>query len=145
MAKVYHKPHIEKVIGAHSKNGFVERQKHFFDYEGNVTKVGRLEGYIPKPRNYAANPVVLGELANQQSFGSASHDSQEFIDAWKNNTPLPEKKQAFLDDVKARFKAQLDGKPDRIAKPDKFGNFKPYVRPDNFIRAVLRIEHPDFD
>ena len=145
MAKIFHAPHIKKVLGAHGKGGIVERQKHFFDYDGNITKAGRLEAYIPKPRNYVANPVVGAELANQQAFGNTSHNAQEFIDAWKHNTPLPEKKQAFLDDVKARFRAQLDGKPDRIAKPDKFGNYKPFVRPDNFLRAVLLAEHPDFD
>ena len=145
MAKVFHKPHVEKIIGAHSKDGFVERQKHFRDYDGNITKVGRLEGYIPKPRNYAANPVILGELANQQAFGQTSHDAQEFILAWKNNTPLPPAKQAFLDDVKARFRSQLTGKPDRIALRDKDGNPTIYARPDNFLRAVLRIEHPAFD
>ena len=41
--------------------------------------------------------------------------------------------------------ALADGNPDRIAKPDKLGNYHPYVRPDNFIRAVLLTEHPTFD
>ena len=145
MATIYHTSHIKKVIGAHSKDGLVERQKHFFDYDGNLTKVGKLEGYIPNPRNYVANPITPGEHANQQAFGNNSHQAQEFIDAWKNNTPLPEKKQAFLDEIKARFRAQLNGNPDRIAKPDKLGNYHPYVRPDNFIRAVLLTEHPTFD
>ena len=145
MATIYHTSHIKKVIGAHSKDGLVERQKHFFDYDGNLTKVGKLEGYIPNPRNYVANPITPGEHANQQAFGNNSHQAQEFIDAWKYNTPLPEKKQAFLDVVKARFRAQLNGNPDRIAKPDKLGNYHPYVRPDNFIRAVLLTEHPTFD
>ncbi|MBO4362337.1 MAG: hypothetical protein J5823_06090 [Paludibacteraceae bacterium] len=143
MAKIYHKPHIEKIIGGHS--GLVERQKVYHDFEGNITSIGRLEAFTPHKRNYKANPVVFGELANQLSFGKSSHSAQEFIDAWKNNTPLPEKKQAFLEEVKARFRAQLTGEPDRIAKPDKYGQFHPYVRPDNFIRAILHVEHPKFD
>ena len=33
MAKIDHKPHIEKIIGGHS--GLVERQKVYHDFEGN--------------------------------------------------------------------------------------------------------------
>jgi len=145
MATVVHKSHLKKVIGAHSKDGFIERQKVFQDYDGNVTKVGKLEGFIPNKRNYAANPPTPGELANQQAFGANSHEAMEFINAWKNNTPLPEKKQAFLDEVKERFKRQLSGKHDRIAPKDKFGKYTIYARPDNFLRAVLKAEHPVFD
>lgn len=146
MATIVHNPHIKKAIGAHSKDGLVERQKVFHDFEGNITRVGKLEGYIPNKRNYIANPVVGNERKNQQSFGQTSHNAQEFINAWKTNTPLSSpSKQAFLEDVKARFKKQLTGKPDRIAKPDKFGKFTPFSRPDNFLRAVLLAEHPTFD
>lgn len=81
MATIYHTSHIKKVIGAHSKDGLVERQKHFFDYDGNLTKVGKSEGYIPNPRNYVANPITPGEHANQQAFGNNSHQAQEFIDS----------------------------------------------------------------
>lgn len=145
MAEIFHAPHIKKALGAHSKGGLVERQKVFRDFDGNITRVGKLEGYVPKKRNYKANPIMINERKNQQSFGQNSHSAMEFINAWKHNTPLPTpEKQAFLDDVKARFYKQLTGKPDRIAKPDKFGNYTPYSRPDNFLRAVLLAEHPDF-
>ena len=96
-------------------------------------------------RNYVAHPVVLGERDNQQAFGNVSHLAQEFIDAWKNNTPLPDRKQSFLNQVKSRFYKQLKCKHDPIAPKDKFGNYTIYARPDNFIRAVLRKEHPVFD
>ena len=143
MAEVFHNPQFDKIIGAHS--GIVERQKVFRDYEGNITKIGKKEGYTPHKRNYVAHPVVLGERDNQQAFGKVSHLAQEFIDAWKNNTPLPDSKQAFLDQVKSRFYKQLKGKPDPIAPKDKFGNYTIYARPDNFIRAVLHKEHPVFN
>ena len=143
MAKIKHKPHIEEMIGAHSKNGTVERRKTFRDYDGNVTKIGRLEAYIPHPRNYKANPILIRERANMTAFGNASHLAQEFIDALKNKTPLPPQKQELLDSYKARFYAQLKGKPDPIAPKDKDGNFTIYARIDNFIRAVLRKENPE--
>lgn len=142
MAKIKHNPHIEEMIGAHSKNGTVERRKVFRDYDGNVTRIGRLEAYIPNKRNYKANPSIGYELLNQKAFGNASHLAQEFIDALKNHTTLPEPKQALLDGYKARFYAQLKGKHDPIAPKDKDGNYIIYSRIDNFIRAVLRKENP---
>ena len=144
MAKIKHNPHIDEMIGAHSKNGTVERRKTFHDYEGNVTKVGRLEAYIPQPRNYKRSPIMIRERANMTAFGNASHLAQEFIDALKNHTSLPEPKQAFLDSIKTRFYAQLNGKHDPIAPKDKDGNYIIYARIDNFIRAVLRKEPPQF-
>ena len=142
MAKIKHKPHIEEMIGAHSKNGMVERRKLFRDYDGNVTKVGRLEAYIPHPRNYVANPIMMGERANMTAFGNASHLAQELINALKFKTPLPPEKQTLLDEYKNRFYAQLKGKPDVIAPCNKDGNYTIYARIDNFIRAVIRKEHP---
>ena len=145
MAKIKHSPGIESMIGARGKkHPIVERQKHFKDYDGNVTRVGRLEAYEPRPRNYAAAPIRGGERANQQSFGNASHLAQEFINSLKNKTPLEPAKQAFLDSIMARFYAQLKGKHDPIAPKDKEGKYIIYVRPDNFIRAVLRKEAPPF-
>lgn len=144
MAKIKHNPHIDEMIGAHSKNGTVERRKTYHDYDGNVTKVGRLEAYIPQPRNYKTSPIMLRERANMTAFGNASHLAQEFIDALKNHTALPEPQQTFLDSLKTRFYAQLKGKPDPIAPKDKDGNYTIYVRPDNFIRAVIRVEKPEF-
>jgi hypothetical protein len=144
MAKIKHNPHIDEMIGAHSKNGTVERRKVFRDYDGNVTKIGRLEAYIPNPRNYKANPIIGGELLNQKSFGNASHLAQEFIDALKNKTPLSPEKQALLNSYKDRFYKQLKGKPDPIAPKDKNGNYTIYARIDNFIRAILRKENPSF-
>jgi hypothetical protein len=144
MAKIKHNPHVAEMIGAHSKGGTVERRKHFHDYDGNVTKIGRLEAFIPEPRNYVAHPPRGRELANMQAFGNVSHMAQEFIDALKNHTTLPEPKQAFLESIKARFYAQLKGKPDPIAPRDKDGNYTIYARIDNFIRAVLRKETPQF-
>jgi len=145
MAKIQHSPGIESMIGKRGKKSshpIVERQKHFRDYDGNITKVGRLEAYEPRPRNYAAAPIVGNERANQQSFGKASHLAQEFIDSMRNKTPLEPAKQALLDSYKARFYAQLKGKPDSIAPKDKYGNYTIYARIDNFIRAVIRVEKP---
>ena len=132
MAEVFHNPQFDKIIGAHS--GIVERQKVFRDYEGNITKIGKKEGYTPHKRNYVAHPVVLGERDNQQAFGKVSHLAQEFIDAWKNNTPLPDSKQAFLDQVKTRFYKQLKGKPDSIAPKDKFGNYTTILSYSHFFK-----------
>jgi len=143
MAKVYHKSHIEKVLGAHS--GIIERQKVLHDFMGNITKVCQPEAYTPNKRNYKAAPIMFAEKDNMQAFGNVSHMAQEFIDAWKNDTPLPPAKQAFLDSVKQRFYKQLNGEHDPIAPCDKFGKYTIYGRPDNFLRAVLRKEHPTFD
>ena len=143
MAEVFHTSQFEKIIGEYG--GLVERQKVFHDFDGNITKIGKKEGYVPHKRNFKMNPSVGNERANQLSFGSDSHAAQEFVNAWKNNLPLPPDKQAFLDQVKARFNAQLNGTPDPIAPQDKFGNFTIYARPDNFLRAVFRVEHPVFD
>ena len=142
MAKIKHSPGIEEVIGAHGNGGMTERRKHFHDYDGNVTRVGRPEAFYQRPRNYAANPILAGERANMTAFGNASHLAQEFIDALKNKTPLPPEKQKLLDSYKTRFYKQLKGKPDPIAPKDKDGNFTIYARIDNFIRAVLRKELP---
>ena len=143
MAKIKHNPHIEEIIGAHSKNGTVERRKTFRDFDGNVTRVGRLEAYIPNPRNYKTTPVMIRERANMTAFGNASHLAQELINAVKFKTPLPEEKKALLDSYMTRFYAQLNGKPDPIAPKDKDGEYLIYSRPDNFIRAVIRKEHPE--
>ncbi len=140
MARIKHEPHIEEIIGAHSKNGMVERRKTFRDYDGNITRVGRLEAYVKKPRNYNANPIMSNERANMMAFGSASHLAKELIDSLKNQTPLTADKQALLDQLKARFYKQLKGKPDPIAPRDRQGNFTIYSRIDNFIRAALRKE-----
>ena len=140
MAKIKHTSHIEEILGAHEKGGMTERRKHFHDYDGNVTKVGRLEAYTPKPRNYNANPILAGERANMNAFGNASHLAQECIDALKNKTPHSPEKQALLDTYKARFYKQLKGKPDPIAPKDKDGHFTIYARIDNFIRAIIRKE-----
>jgi len=143
MAKIKHSPHVQEMIGAHSKNGTVERRKTFHDYDGNVTKVGRLEAYIPHPRNYKANPILLRERANMTAFGNASHLAQEFISAMRDKTPLSPEKKALLDTYKERFYKQLKGTPDPIAPKDKDGNPTIYVRIDNFIRAVIRKEKPE--
>lgn len=145
MATIVHNPYLQAAKGRHAKDGLVERQKFFRDYDGGALRPGKFEGYIPKKRNFITNPPTLGEQANQQAFGANSHEAMEFINAWKNHTPLPEKKQAFLDEVKERFKRQLSGKHDRIAPKDKFGKYTIYMRPDNFLRAVLKAEHPVFD
>ena len=56
MAKIKHTSHIEEILGAHEKGGMTERRKHYHDYDGNVTKVGRLEAYTPKP--LLQNPLL---------------------------------------------------------------------------------------
>ncbi len=142
MAKIKHASDIEEIIG--NRGGLVERRKHFHDYNGNVTKVGRLEAYTPNPRNYKASPILIRERANMTAFGNASRLAQEFIDALKNKTPLSPEKQALLDSYKDRFYAQLKGTPDPIAPKDKDGNYTIYARIDNFIRAILRKEPPTF-
>lgn len=145
MAKIRHDSSVNEIIGSlNTKNGLTIRKKHFHDFDGNVTKEGRLEVYKPNPRNFVAHPAIGKELANQKAFGNVSHLAQEFIDALKNHTALPEPKQAFLDSLKTRFYAQLKGKPDPIAPKDRDGNFVIYGRIDNFIRAVLRKENPQF-
>ncbi len=75
-----------------------------------------------------------------QAFGEASHLAKELIDALKFKTPLPPEKQELLDGYKARFYAQLKGKPDLIAPRDKDGNYTIYARIDNFIRAAIRYD-----
>ena len=140
MAKIKHNPQIDEMRGAHS--GLVERRKVFRDFDGNITREGRLEAYTPRPRNYKQSPIYARERANMTSFGNASHLAQEFIDALKNKTPLDPEKQALADSIMARFYAQLKGKPDPIAPRDKDGNYTIYSRPDNFIRAVIRKESP---
>lgn len=142
MAKIKHAPHIEEMIGEHSKGGIRERRKHFRDFDGNVIRVGRLEAFQQRPRNYASAPILIRERANMTAFGDASHLAKELIDAAKNKTPLPAEKQALLDSILERFKAQLTGTPDPIAPKDKDGNYTIYSRPDNFIRAVIRVEKP---
>ena len=130
------------MLGAHSKGGMVERRKIFRDYDGNITKVGRLEAYTPRPRNFKTSPALIRERANMSQFGAASQFAKEFVDALRNKTPLPPDKQAMLDGYKARFYAQLNGTPDPIAPKDKDGNYLIYARIDNFIRAVIRKERP---
>lgn len=142
MAKIKHTSDIKEMIGARAKGGLVERRKIFRDYDGNVTKIGRLEAYCPNPRNFKTSPALIRERANMSQFGAASHFAKEFTDALKNKTPLPPEKQALLDGYKARFYAQLNGTPDPIAPKDKDGNYLIYARLDNFIRAVLRVERP---
>ena len=142
MAKIKHTSDIKEMIGAHSKKGLVERRKIFRDYDGNVTKIGRLEAYKPNPRDFKHSPALIRERANMSQFGAASQFAKEFIDALKFKTPLPPEKQAMLDNYKARFYAQLKGTPDPIAPKDKDGNYLIYARIDNFIRAVLRKERP---
>ena len=142
MAKIQHASDIESMLGAHSKGGIVERRKVFRDYDGNVTKVGRLEAFRPRPRNFKTSPALIRERANMSQFGAASHFAKELIDSLKFKTPLPPDKQTLLDGYKTRFYAQLNGTPDPIAPKDKDGNYRIYARIDNFIRAVLRIERP---
>ena len=142
MAKIKHTPDIQEMLGAHSKNGIVERRKTFHDYEGNITKVGRLEAFKPKPRNFKTSPALIRERANMLQFGAASQFAKEFTDALKNKTTLSPEKQTLLDSYKARFYAQLKGTPDPIAPKDKEGNYLIYARIDNFIRAVIRKERP---
>ncbi len=142
MAKIKHTPDIEEMIGAHSKGGMIERRKHFHDYDGNVTRVGRLEAFKQGPRNYRRNPIYAGERANMNAFGNASHLAQELVDALKNKTPLPPEKQALLDSYKERFYKQLKGDPDPIAPKGSDGEYTIYSRIDNFIRAIIRKENP---
>lgn len=143
MAKIKHAPHIEEMLGQHSKGGVTERRKHFKDFDGNVTKIGRLEGFIQSPRNYKAAPIRIRERANMTAFGNASSLAKSFVEAAKNKTPLPPEQQALLDKIMERFRAQLSGTPDPIAPKDQEGNYIIYARPDNFIRAVLRKELPN--
>ncbi len=97
MARIKHSAGIEEMPGAHSKDGIVERRKIFRDYDGNVTKVGRLEAYVPNPRNFKTSPALIRERANMSQFGAASQFAKEFIDALKFMTPLSPEKQAMLD------------------------------------------------
>ncbi len=122
MARIKHSAGIEEMPGAHSKDGIVERRKIFRDYDGNVTKVGRLEAYVPNPRNFKTSPALIRERANMSQFGAASQFAKEFIDA-----------------LQVPFLREADHP---IAPKDKDGNYLIYARLDNFIRAVLRKERP---
>ena len=144
MAKLKYNSSVEEITGSlNTKNGLTIRKKTFRDFNGEITKVGRMEVFKPNPRNFKTNPPLFREKANMTAFGKASHLAQELINAAKNKTPLEPAKQALLDSYMTRFYAQLKGKPDPIAPCDKDGNYTIYVRPDNFIRAVIRVENPD--
>ena len=144
MAKLKYNSSVEEITGSlNTKNGLTIRKKTFRGFDGEITKVGRMEVFKPNPRNFKTNPPLLREKANMTAFGKASHLAKELINAAKNKTPLEPAKQALLASYMARFYAQLKGKPDPIAPRDKDGNYTIYVRPDNFIRAVIRIENPD--
>ena len=143
MAKLKYNSSVEEITGSlNKKNGLTIRQKTFHDFDGNVTRVGRMEAYKPNKRDFKKNPPLICERANMTAFGNSSHLAQELISAAKNKTPLSPEKQALLDSYMERFYAQLKGKPDPIAHRDKDGKYTIYVRPDNFIRAVIHVEKP---
>lgn len=56
MARIKHSAGIEEMPEAHSKDGIVERRKIFRDYDGNVTKVGRLEAYVSTTPQFQDQP-----------------------------------------------------------------------------------------
>lgn len=143
MARIHHDSSVSEIIGSlNTKNGITIRKKIFRDFDGMVTKEGRLEAYKPNPRNFRANPATPRERANQKAFGKASSLAKELIDAAKFNTPLSPEKQTLLENYKMRFRKQLKGRPDPVAAKDRDGNFTTYARLDNFIRAILRKENP---
>ena len=104
MAKLKYNSSVEEITGSlNTKNGLTIRKKTFRGFDGEITKVGRMEVFKPNPRNFKANPPLLREKANMTAFGKASHLAQELINAAKNKTPLEPAKQALLDSYMARF------------------------------------------
>jgi hypothetical protein len=137
MAKIKYTPGIEQVTGAFSKNGIVQRQKHFFAPNGDMTRVGRVEAYIVRsPRDFNLKPSQGAELAHQTSFGEASRQTTILLRAIKTNTATPEQK-ALYEDYAERFKQQVNGLPDPMAPTDTNGERKKYAIFNCFVRAII--------
>lgn len=140
MAKIKYTPGIENVIGAFSKEGIVQRQKHLHGPQGDVTKTSRVEAYIVRnPRDFQANPASGAELKHQTAFGEASKQANALIKAVKNGSAAPEQ-QSLYDALVERFYAQKEGTPDASIPVDAHGNAKIYGAFNCFVRAIFYYE-----
>ena len=140
MAKIKYTPGIEQVIGAFSKEGIVQRQKHLHGPGGEVTKTSRVEAYIVKnPRDYNLKPAHEAELAHQTAFGQASKQATTLLRAIKNASATPEQR-ALYDTLVERFDKQKNGTPDPSIPLDAYGNGKTYAAFNCFVRSVFYYE-----
>ena len=57
MARIKHTPDIEEIRGA--RGGLVERRKTFYNFDGTVAKVGRLEASIRAGLDMGLEPLVF--------------------------------------------------------------------------------------
>ena len=137
MAKIKYTPGIDQVTGAFSRNGIVQRQKHFFAPNGDMTRTGRIEAFIVKaPRDFNLKPAKGAELAHQTTFGEASRQANILLKAIKNDTATPEQ-EALYKEYAERFQQQMDGLPDPMAPKDANGEGKKYAVFNCFVRAII--------
>ncbi|MBQ3673719.1 MAG: hypothetical protein II928_04530 [Paludibacteraceae bacterium] len=137
MAKIKYSPGIEYVTGAFSKQGIVQRQKHFHGPKGEVTKTARVEAYIiQNPRDFKRKPASGAELKHQTAFGEASRQANALLKAAKNGSATPEQ-MTIYDQMVKRFYAQKEGKPDASIPVDAHGNAKIYGAFNCFVRSVF--------
>ena len=137
MAKIKYTPGIEYVIGAFSKEGIVQRQKHLHGPNGDVTRTSRVEAYIVRnPRDYKLKPAGKAELAHQTAFGEASRQATALLRAVKSGAATPEQIQLH-ENLVARFNTQESGTPDPSIPQDAHGNSKIYAAFNCFVRSVF--------
>ena len=133
--------HITGTVDSDHK--LILRQKHIHAPNGKVTKTCDTEAYYQMhKRDFKHNPAVGAELANMQRFGDAARRTKELFDAVKGGTATKEQLR-LMADYKARFMAQLDGKPDAEAPIDKDGKQRYYARFDNFVRTMMSVRNTD--
>ena len=135
---------FERITGTvDSDHKLILRQKHLHAPNGKVLKTCDPEVYFQMhKRDFKHNPAVGAELANMQRFGDAARRTKELFDAVKTGTAT-EEQLALMADYKARFMAQLDGKPDAEAPIGKDGKRRYYARFDNFVRTMMSVRNTD--
>ena len=137
MARIKYTPGIDKVTGALSKEGLVQRQKHLYGPDGKLVRVCNSEVYIVRnPRDFSTNPSSGSELAHQLSFGIASKQANALIKAVKSGMATPEQMAAY-ESYLDRFNRQLQGTPDPRAPKDAKGHGKLYGSFNCFVRAII--------
>ena len=157
MAKVELNVPFKNVRGKlNKKDPVILRQKKYRAPNGKVLKVGAQESYtVENPRDFEKTPPQGAELANMQSFGTASSLASEMIRADKLSdeeialmTPEQREKtlalRTELQQLRKRFYAQFK-RPDPEAPFEKRpepGSImlrrKQYLKLDTFIQAILR-------
>lgn len=145
MAQIQYAVGISEVIGALNKknkcsDSFVQRRKHFYGPNGDVTWTGRIEAYIIKnPRNFKLKPAHGAELAHQTLFGEVSKEANSLLRAVKNNNATSEQMAQYENFVQ-RYYAQLKGIPDPFAPKDNKGKGKIYGAFNCFVRTMMYYE-----